>query len=94
MRSPSPTISFPRSTTLLSLYSVRLLCDSYARSIYIEKILAVCLPPPLIRAELEETACWRLDWANSEVIAVGTTCGESFVVIHQLTTSHQQTKVQ
>ncbi|KZT09673.1 uncharacterized protein LAESUDRAFT_810652 [Laetiporus sulphureus 93-53] len=30
---------------------------------------------PLIRLELEETLCWGLDWANSEVIAVGCTNG-------------------
>ncbi|KAF8650654.1 hypothetical protein AX16_005134 [Volvariella volvacea WC 439] len=33
----------------------------------------VKLPEPLIRIELEETCCWALDWANSEILAVGTT---------------------
>ncbi|KAJ3576235.1 hypothetical protein NP233_g555 [Leucocoprinus birnbaumii] len=35
----------------------------------------VKLPEPLIRIELEETSCWSLDWANSELIAIGTTNG-------------------
>ncbi|TFK36417.1 hypothetical protein BDQ12DRAFT_686864 [Crucibulum laeve] len=33
------------------------------------------LPEPLVRIELEETACWTIDWANSELLAVGTTNG-------------------
>ncbi|KAI0063453.1 hypothetical protein BV25DRAFT_1915354 [Artomyces pyxidatus] len=35
----------------------------------------VKLPEPIVRLELEETSCWTLDWANSEVIAVGCTNG-------------------
>ncbi|KAF8967306.1 hypothetical protein BDZ97DRAFT_1903428 [Flammula alnicola] len=35
----------------------------------------VKLPHPILRIELEETSCWSLDWANSEVIAIGTTSG-------------------
>ncbi|KJA17904.1 hypothetical protein HYPSUDRAFT_145776 [Hypholoma sublateritium FD-334 SS-4] len=35
----------------------------------------VKLPRPILRIELEETACWTFDWANSEVIAIGTTNG-------------------
>ncbi|KAJ6557279.1 hypothetical protein DFH09DRAFT_1163602 [Mycena vulgaris] len=35
----------------------------------------VKLPEPLIRIELEETACWSFDWANSELVAIGTTHG-------------------
>ncbi|PPQ65649.1 hypothetical protein CVT24_011803 [Panaeolus cyanescens] len=30
---------------------------------------------PILRIELEETSCWTFDWANSEVIAIGTTNG-------------------
>ena len=30
---------------------------------------------PLLRIELPETSCWSLDWANSEVLAVGCTNG-------------------
>lgn len=30
---------------------------------------------PVLRIELEETFCWSLDWANSEVIAIGCTNG-------------------
>ncbi|KAM6500158.1 hypothetical protein JOM56_003172 [Amanita muscaria] len=36
---------------------------------------AVKLPDPLLRIELEETSCWAFDWANSEVVAIGTTNG-------------------
>ncbi|KAF8177239.1 hypothetical protein BJ912DRAFT_986062 [Pholiota molesta] len=35
----------------------------------------VKLPRPILRIELEETSCWTFDWANSEVIAIGTTNG-------------------
>ncbi|KAI0672794.1 hypothetical protein C8Q78DRAFT_1077122 [Trametes maxima] len=35
----------------------------------------VKLSKPLLRIELEETMCWCFDWANSEVVAVGTTTG-------------------
>ncbi|XP_006457753.1 hypothetical protein AGABI2DRAFT_114796 [Agaricus bisporus var. bisporus H97] len=30
---------------------------------------------PLVRISLEETSCWSLDWANSEMVAIGTTNG-------------------
>ncbi|KAF7299226.1 Pre-mRNA splicing factor [Mycena indigotica] len=33
------------------------------------------LPEPLIRIELEETACLSFDWGNSEIVAIGTTHG-------------------
>ncbi|KAI6161423.1 hypothetical protein EDD17DRAFT_1587403 [Pisolithus thermaeus] len=33
----------------------------------------VKLPEPTLRIELENTSCWSLDWANSEVLAVGCT---------------------
>ncbi|KAG6332021.1 hypothetical protein ID866_7067 [Astraeus odoratus] len=32
-------------------------------------------PEPALRIELEGTSCWSLDWANSEVLAVGCTNG-------------------
>ncbi|KAI6007138.1 hypothetical protein EDD15DRAFT_2395168 [Pisolithus albus] len=35
----------------------------------------VNLPEPTLRIELEDTSCWSLDWANSEVLAVGCTNG-------------------
>ena len=38
-------------------------------------ILLVKLPHPILRIELEETSCWSFDWANSELIAIGTTNG-------------------
>ncbi|KAI0345393.1 hypothetical protein BDW22DRAFT_1354319 [Trametopsis cervina] len=34
---------------------------------------------PVARFELEETACWCLDWANSEVIAVG--CSNGYIAV-------------
>ncbi|KAI0050874.1 hypothetical protein FA95DRAFT_1587504 [Auriscalpium vulgare] len=33
------------------------------------------LSDPIIRLELEEAACWSLDWGNSELLAVGCTNG-------------------
>ncbi|KIK97454.1 hypothetical protein PAXRUDRAFT_10176 [Paxillus rubicundulus Ve08.2h10] len=41
----------------------------------------VKLSEPALRIELEGTSCWSLDWANSEVIAVGLTNGEISVTI-------------
>ncbi|RDB22994.1 Transcription factor tau subunit sfc6 [Hypsizygus marmoreus] len=35
----------------------------------------VKLPEPILRIELEETSCWTFDWANSELVAIGTTNG-------------------
>ncbi|KAJ7164647.1 hypothetical protein C8R43DRAFT_1095171 [Mycena crocata] len=35
----------------------------------------VKIPEPLIRIELEEAACWSFDWANSELVAIGTSHG-------------------
>ncbi|KZT23993.1 hypothetical protein NEOLEDRAFT_1170475 [Neolentinus lepideus HHB14362 ss-1] len=35
----------------------------------------VKIPEPLVRIELEETSCMSLDWANSEVLAIGCTNG-------------------
>ncbi|KAF8912236.1 hypothetical protein CPB84DRAFT_1841910 [Gymnopilus junonius] len=37
--------------------------------------VCVRLPHPILRIELPETACWSFDWANSELIAIGTTNG-------------------
>lgn len=37
---------------------------------------AVKVAEPLLRVELENAACWSLDWANSEVLAVGCSNGE------------------
>ncbi|KAJ8076390.1 hypothetical protein PM082_000813 [Marasmius tenuissimus] len=38
--------------------------------------LYVHLPAPVIKIELDaETSCWSFDWANSEVVAIGTTGG-------------------
>ncbi|KAG5650434.1 hypothetical protein H0H81_012285 [Sphagnurus paluster] len=35
----------------------------------------VRLPEPVLRIELIETNCWTFDWANSELVAIGTTNG-------------------
>ena len=40
-------------------------------------LLPVKLPQPILRIELEETSCWTFDWANSEMIAIGTTNGKN-----------------
>ncbi|KAH9484533.1 Transcription factor tau subunit sfc6 [Psilocybe cubensis] len=37
------------------------------------------LSNPLLRIELEQACCWSFDWANSEVIAIGTTNGAILV---------------
>ncbi|KAF7297836.1 Pre-mRNA splicing factor [Mycena kentingensis (nom. inval.)] len=37
--------------------------------------VCVQLPEPLIRIDLEETACFSFDWGNSELVAIGTTHG-------------------
>lgn len=42
---------------------------------------------PLLRIQLEETVCWSLDWANSEVIAVGCTNGMRTTSSHAHTLS-------
>lgn len=38
---------------------------------------SVYLPEPVVRIEFEETTCLSFDWANSEVVAIGTTHGKS-----------------
>ena len=40
---------------------------------------SVKMPEPLLRIELEETNCWMFDWANSELIAIGTTNGTLYM---------------
>ncbi|KAJ7644297.1 hypothetical protein FB45DRAFT_1053081, partial [Roridomyces roridus] len=35
----------------------------------------VRIPEPLIRIELEDAVCWSFDWANSELVAIGTSNG-------------------
>ncbi|KAJ8517201.1 hypothetical protein ONZ45_g5601 [Pleurotus djamor] len=35
----------------------------------------VHLPEPLIRIELADSCCWCFDWANSDLVAIGTTDG-------------------
>ncbi|KAJ3934834.1 MAG: hypothetical protein NXY57DRAFT_1053525 [Lentinula lateritia] len=37
--------------------------------------LYIRLPEPVLRIEMEETCCWSIDWANSEVVAIGMTNG-------------------
>lgn len=41
-------------------------------------ISTVCLSRPILRIELEETCCWSFDWANGNVLAIGTTNGDFF----------------
>ncbi|KZT71332.1 hypothetical protein DAEQUDRAFT_707212 [Daedalea quercina L-15889] len=40
-----------------------------------EQPIYIRFAEPFLRFELEETMCWGMDWANSEVIAVGCTNG-------------------
>ncbi|KAF9268824.1 hypothetical protein L218DRAFT_533061 [Marasmius fiardii PR-910] len=48
----------------------------------------VSLPAPIIKVELEaETSYWSFDWANSEVVAIGTTGG--VIVVHDLASAFQ-----
>ncbi|KAJ3763895.1 hypothetical protein EV360DRAFT_77973 [Lentinula raphanica] len=41
----------------------------YSRPLYIR------MPEPILRVETEDACCWCIDWANSEVVAVGMTNG-------------------
>jgi hypothetical protein len=75
-------MSFPsRRTSHLKDTILRCLCSVCLRPYLCEFLLpyslcVVRLAGPTVRIELEETACWSLDWANSETIAVGTTSGD------------------
>ncbi|KAF8891409.1 hypothetical protein BD779DRAFT_1515063 [Infundibulicybe gibba] len=51
-------------------FSIYVVPDGYICLHFIVK-----LPQPLIRIELDETTCWSFDWANSEMVAIGTTNG-------------------
>ena len=42
-------------------------------------LFLVKMPHPIFRIELEETSCWSFDWANSELIAIGTTNGTPYL---------------
>ena len=42
-------------------------------------LFLVKMPHPILRIELEETSCWSFDCANSELIAIGTTNGRSYL---------------
>ena len=49
------------------------------------QIWEVHLPAPIIRIELDaETSCWSFDWANSEVVAIGTTGGKYLWIFVQV----------
>lgn len=41
------------------------------------EVLVVRLAEPLLRIEMEETCCWSIDWANSDVVGIGMTNGEA-----------------
>ncbi|EGN95833.1 hypothetical protein SERLA73DRAFT_187061 [Serpula lacrymans var. lacrymans S7.3] len=59
----------------LSIYAVPDPVDVTPQNHNHSQPVFVRLPEPLLRIELEDTSCWTLDWANSEVIAVGCTNG-------------------
>ncbi|KAF9023470.1 hypothetical protein BDZ89DRAFT_1069825 [Hymenopellis radicata] len=44
-------------------------------SVYASGPSFVHIADPIIRIEMVETACWSFDWANSDVVAIGTTNG-------------------
>lgn len=78
MWSPSPQTLHPRTTIHHSLCIVGAMISCFISS-ESQRPLAfpVQIPEPLLRIELEETSCWTFDWANSELIAIGTTNGDS-----------------
>ena len=39
-------------------------------------VLPVHLPSPILRIELDESPCFTFDWANSELVVIGTTTGQ------------------
>ncbi|KAF9462752.1 hypothetical protein BDZ94DRAFT_707255 [Collybia nuda] len=59
----------------LSIYAVPDPADIIPENHHSLEPVCVKLPEPLLRIELEETSCWTFDWANSELIAIGTTNG-------------------
>ncbi|KAH9833074.1 uncharacterized protein C8Q71DRAFT_713586 [Rhodofomes roseus] len=59
----------------LSLYTIPDPASLYPDGNQPSQPICVRLSEPLLRFELEETMCWGMDWANSEVIAVGCTNG-------------------
>ena len=67
MVSPDHDQTYPVCGTSNSLLSYLLGTHTF--------ILLVKLPNPILHIELEETSCWSFDWANSELIAIGTTNG-------------------
>ncbi|KAH7924733.1 hypothetical protein BV22DRAFT_1195685 [Leucogyrophana mollusca] len=66
----------------LSIYAVPDPVDVTPRSQESSLPVYVRLPEPLLRIELEETSCWTLDWANSEVIAVG--CTNGYIAVYDI----------
>ncbi|KAJ6620827.1 hypothetical protein B0H10DRAFT_2020767 [Mycena sp. CBHHK59/15] len=66
--SVADTLTLPRKLGLLAGTF-----EDGSFSIYVVPDLKI--PEPLLRIELEETSCWSFDWANSELVAIGTTHG-------------------
>ncbi|KAJ7600867.1 WD40-repeat-containing domain protein [Mycena floridula] len=58
-----------------SIYAVPEPSDLRPKKHDMSKPFYVHLPEPVLRIELDETACWSFDWANSELVAIGTTNG-------------------
>ncbi|KAL0581909.1 hypothetical protein V5O48_000139 [Marasmius crinis-equi] len=59
-----------------AIYAVPDPVDMHKGTTPSEDPLFVHLPAPILKIELEaETSCWSFDWANSEVVAIGTTGG-------------------
>lgn len=62
----------PENDARLPVFGGSLLLLSVKKSVS----RTVRLPEPALRIEHEGASCWSLDWANSDIIAVGLTNGE------------------
>ncbi|KDQ33097.1 hypothetical protein PLEOSDRAFT_1073426 [Pleurotus ostreatus PC15] len=67
-----------------SVYAVPEPSDVRPTGSDIPKPLYVKLSEPILRIELPDACCWSFDWANSEVVAIGTTNGS--IAIYNLAT--------
>ncbi|KAH7906081.1 hypothetical protein BJ138DRAFT_1016773 [Hygrophoropsis aurantiaca] len=68
----------------VSVYVVPDPDDVRARDPGTEKDHGAHLPHPHLRLELQDTACWCLDWADSEVLGVGCTNGACYIAVYNI----------
>jgi transcription factor C subunit 6 len=50
-------------------------CVAFRKGYIVAYFSIVYICEPAVRIELEDASCWSIDWANSELIAVGCTNG-------------------